>query len=127
MRSLLSLLLFCMKVNPLLELIRNCDIISILMLMSELLHNRGVVFFSATAKDLAKFGPSSSSASSAGGTNKRKCCTAYYRVISQILFKIAEEFCLFGGYSLLNILQLSELPRCFASVRSTNCVQDVDR
>ena len=46
MGSLLSMLLFSVKVNPLLGLIRNSDIISMLMLISELLHNREVAFFS---------------------------------------------------------------------------------
>lgn len=127
MGLLLSLLLFSVKVKPLLELIRNSDITSILMLVSELLHNRGVGFFSATAKVLAKFAPSSSSVSSAGRINKRKCHTAYYRVISWIMFKIPEEFCVFNDCSLLNLLQTSEPPWSFARVRNTNCVQDVDR
>lgn len=44
MGSLKSLLLFSMKVNPLLELVRKSDIIS--MLICELLHSRGGGYFS---------------------------------------------------------------------------------
>lgn len=102
-----------MKVNPVLGLIRNSDVISMLMLISELLHSKmlgGGFFFSVTAKDLAELGFSSSSVSSAGRVNKKKCHTTYYRVISWILLKIPEEFFVFSDCSLLNLLQPSELP-----------------
>lgn len=71
---LLSLLLFSVKVSPLLGLIRKSDIIGMLMFRFELLHNRGVGgFFSAAAKDLVKLGSSSSAVSSAGRKILQSC------------------------------------------------------
>lgn len=88
---------------------------------------RGVIYLSATAKDLAKLGPSCISVSSAGRINERKCHTTYCGVISHIFFKMPEKFCVFSDGSLLNLLEPSELPQCFAIVGNTDCVQAVDR